>query len=70
MENRKRLYRKCVNCGRSLPVVTSKNYRFFADEDDDNLVMWQSDPYQSEINEDDTPMWLCGRCAYESAQDI
>lgn len=28
------------------------------------------DPYQSDINDDDTPVWQCDDCAYESAQDI
>lgn len=71
MENRKRLYRRCNGgCGRILPVVTTEDYRTLTDEEDDNTVTWQSDPYQSEIHDDHTPMWLCGKCVYELAQDI
>ncbi len=27
-------------------------------------------PYASEINDDDTPVWLCTDCRHERAQDI
>ena len=28
------------------------------------------DPYAQDVNEDDTPVWECGNCRYESVQDI
>lgn len=69
MENRKRLYRRCAGgCGRVLPVVRWDED--VADEEYDDTVRWQSDPFASEIHQDETPMWLCGRCAYESSMEI
>lgn len=28
------------------------------------------DPYNSDVNDDDTPVWLCGECRHESAMDV
>lgn len=28
------------------------------------------DPYTSEINDDETPVWLCDKCYEESCDDI
>lgn len=33
-------------------------------------VEFAPDPYQSEINDDDTPVWMCENHRYESSQDI
>ena len=33
-------------------------------------VTFGPDPYQSEINDDDTPVWMCDTCREESAMDI
>lgn len=33
-------------------------------------VTFDSDPYQSEIHGDETPVYLCERCRWESAWDI
>lgn len=30
----------------------------------------QNDPYQSEINHDDTPVWECEECRYQSSMEI
>jgi hypothetical protein len=28
------------------------------------------DPYASDVNNDDTPVWECGNCRHESAMDV
>lgn len=33
-------------------------------------VTFEPDPYQHDINGDDTPVWECARCRSESAADI
>ena len=33
-------------------------------------VTFEPCPYASEINDDNTPVWLCGPCAHERAMDI
>ena len=33
-------------------------------------VYWDVDPYNQDINGDDTKMWICNKCAKESADDI
>jgi hypothetical protein len=33
-------------------------------------VTLDADPYSAEINDDDTPVWLCGDCRHERAMDI
>jgi hypothetical protein len=33
-------------------------------------VSFGPDPYNSDVNNDDTPVWECENCRYESAQDI
>lgn len=33
-------------------------------------VTFDADPYASEINGDDEPVWLCGECRHERAMDI
>ena len=35
----------------------------------DNLL-WEPDPYAHEINDDDTPVWLCEDCRQELEDDI
>lgn len=47
---------KCISCGRS----NTKN----------NPVIKDSDPYASEINDDETEVWECIECRQESANDI
>lgn len=39
-------------------------------ETPDSPVSFAPDPFQSEINGDDTPIWECERCRYESSRDI
>src|SRR4051812_28104654 len=34
------------------------------------LCLWDADPYQSEIHNDHTQVWLCAECRHEHAQDI
>ena len=36
----------------------------------DESVSWGPDPYASEIDGDETPMWLCTSCAECRANDI
>jgi C4-type Zn-finger protein len=31
---------------------------------------WGPDPYASEIHNNNTPVWECADCRYQSAQDI
>jgi hypothetical protein len=33
-------------------------------------VTWGADPYNEDINGDDTPMWMCRSCHNKSAMDI
>jgi len=33
-------------------------------------VSWGADPYNAEINGDDTPVWMCGACREQSARDV
>ena len=33
-------------------------------------LIWGPDPYNSEINGDDTPVWLCSDCYATSCDDI
>ena len=47
---------KCINCGCS--------------DTPENPVTKAPDPYNAEINEDETEVWECENCRYESAQDI
>ncbi len=47
---------KCSNCG--------------CEDTKDNSVTFGPDPYQSDINDDDTEVWECENCRYESAMDI
>lgn len=35
----------------------------------DNIT-YAPNPFASEINGDDTPVWMCEDCRYESAMDI
>lgn len=37
---------------------------------DEADLYWGPDPFQSEINDDDTPMWLCDDCYQASADEI
>ncbi len=45
----------CKDCGKKLPK--------------DQLI-FGPDPFQSEIHDDYTEVWLCPDCHYESGQDI
>lgn len=66
MEKKNRLHRKCAYCKRVLPVATMDD-----DVSDwDDTVMWQTDPFESEIHQDYTKMWLCGRCRDAQADEI
>ena len=47
---------KCYSCGCS--------------NTKENPVTKAPDPYQSEINDDETEVWECENCRDESAQDI
>lgn len=69
-----RVTETCVDCNK---VFLVWDFRFDSmlplGEDiseEDNRVVFQSDPFSSEIHDDHTEMWLCVRCAYESSMDI
>jgi len=47
---------KCIKCGRS--------------DTEENPVTKAPDPFDSEINGDDTEVWECEECRRESADDI
>lgn len=34
------------------------------------ICTYGPDPYQSDVNNDDTPVWKCGLCRHESAMAI
>ncbi len=36
----------------------------------ENPVIKESDPYQSEINDDETEVWECEGCRHDSAMEI
>ena len=36
----------------------------------DENVTFGPDPYMKDIWGDDTPVWMCSNCRYESARDI
>lgn len=36
----------------------------------DNPVTWDVDPYDDDVNGDDTKHWICGECSYERSQEI
>lgn len=38
--------------------------------DDENPVTYGPNPFKDEINDDQTPFWICGDCRYESRMDI
>jgi len=46
---------RCVNCG-----------KLFDEKD----IVFAPDPFEEEINENDTPVWECEKCREESAGDI
>ncbi len=31
---------------------------------------WMPDPFQSDVHGDETPMWICEDCAWQSNMDI
>ena len=33
-------------------------------------VVYGADPFAEDVHGDDTPVWMCGNCRYESAMDI
>lgn len=62
----KYLRRKCAGfCGGIYDV--RKDWK---DRSDENMIVWQTDPFEEEIRGDYTKMWLCENCAYEYAMDI
>jgi hypothetical protein len=54
----------CTACRRLLPEWKD------GDPWDGSLVMFGSDPYASEINDDETEVWECMPCRMQSADDI
>jgi len=62
----KYLRRKCSGfCGGIYDVRKQWN-----DRKDENMIVWQTDPFEEEIRGDCTKMWLCESCAHEYARDI
>ena len=33
-------------------------------------LSYDPDPYQEEMNGNDTPVWMCSECRYESAMEL
>jgi hypothetical protein len=50
----------CQNCG-VIPCCVCGG---------ENDVSFAPSPYALEVNDDDTPRWMCGGCRQESADDI
>jgi len=46
----------CENCG--------------CDHTEENPVTYGPDPYRAEIAGDETPVYMCEECRFQSAQDI
>ena len=42
----------------------------WATDVDENPVTFGPDPFNDEINDDQTPFWMCENCRYESGMDI
>lgn len=62
----KYLRRKCQGfCGQIWNVR-----KIGEDWTDENMVVWQTDPYAEEIHGNYMKMWLCEDCAHEYAMDI
>ena len=51
----RRLRERCEWCDKLFPV---------------GELSYGPDPYENDINDDDTPVWLCLPCAEDSAADI
>lgn len=57
-KKKKRDYRRtCVGCGNTFSVTKGE-------------ITFDSDPYSSEINNDDTKVWECDGCRHNSLMDI
>lgn len=72
MQEKKRLRRRCEQCKNVYDVMRDGDldrYDGFTDSGPVR-VAWTSDPFASEIYEDHTLMWLCGRCNYISLMEI
>ena len=50
---------ECSSCG-----------HIASEYDEENAVIFGSDPFASEINGDHTEYWICEKCRYESAMEI
>lgn len=63
----------CDVCGKNF-LVEDESYPFandhFRKENAILTVVFGPDPFQSEINGDDTPLWLCVSCYNDSAWEI
>jgi len=55
----KNLDHKCVRCGH----IAKQN-------DPNNPVLWEANPYAREICGDDTPDWECKDCLNKSAEEV
>jgi hypothetical protein len=63
----------CDDCGRNF-LIEDASYPFANDnfhrENAILMVDFGPDPFQEEINGDDTPLWLCASCYNASAMEI
>lgn len=63
----------CDDCGRNF-LIEDASYPFandnFRRENAILMVDFGPDPFQEEINGDDTPLWLCASCYNASAMEI
>jgi len=52
---KKKRRRRCEECGKLKDAAT---------------VRWSANPFQSEVNSDETPRWICNQCYAEWAGAI
>lgn len=72
MEDKKRLRRRCEQCKNVYDVARDTDTEWYDGFSDSGpvRVWWTSDSFNSEIYDDHTLMWLCGRCNYTSLMEI
>lgn len=69
---KKRLRRKCSDCEQIFYVRRAGDpYQdHYSMKKVHNFVCWTFNPFQAEVYDDHTLMWLCDNCVYESSMDI
>lgn len=62
-------FAECDHCRKFFPVYR-EDLPLVPEERDCIQVSWIACPFESEINDDDTKMWLCDTCANDCAMEI